>query len=594
MVEDLHSMPLNRLRAELLAGASAATVLEALLTVVAARIGGHSASLYRFDVATSALTLIFVWSETDGPRPVTDSEPSPDGHTVRQFPMSPREIEHWLSHDLMLHDESDFNRIHAYALCRPRLARAGIERVMVVPIARDRALLGTFMIAVPPGPVALAELRGELSGLADVAALAMALGPLTATTPLPARDALAALNAALAEQVAARRRAEELARAHTQIVARSLSLLTEEPNLDRFLGHTLRAIVEGLGANGAALWVPNEDGQSVHLHLECVAGRILSPGDTRHPAARSLEPPHRSFTPGSIEQWSVPQSISVDDPGIPADQREYLKSLGVQSICGVPMVFGGTTIGWISIRSDGPPDPQLARGEFINALAGQATLALQQSRLGSQARVATILEERTRLAREIHDTLAQGLTALVLQLEAARSETDAGACVRRVERALDLARASLVDTRRSMQALRPAALERNGLVVALRALAMDAQRDRDWRVTVDLPDADAWPADEQNEVLRIAQEAVANAIRHSGAKHLLIGLFPTGTGWQLAVTDDGAGFDVTRASDGLGLSILADRAHRLGGTFAIESEPGQGAAVRVEWPRRIWSTRSAE
>jgi signal transduction histidine kinase len=245
----------------------------------------------------------------------------------------------------------------------------------------------------------------------------------------------------------------------------------------------------------------------------------------------------------------------------------------------------------------------LLLGLFILAIARQSErrremiAELERARAENaallvKAREAAVLEERQRLAREIHDTLAQGLTGVVTQLEAAESalQDRPEAARGHLDTARRLARESLGEARRSVHALRPGPLERGRLVDAVAAVA------RDWSRTSGVPAAvtslgGARPLPSETEVtlLRVAQEALANAGRHAGASAVALTLAFGDGQVSLDVTDDGVGFDPAarrsgNGSGGYGLTAMRERVAALRGSLDVESGPGQGTTVVATIP----------
>jgi signal transduction histidine kinase len=213
------------------------------------------------------------------------------------------------------------------------------------------------------------------------------------------------------------------------------------------------------------------------------------------------------------------------------------------------------------------------------------------AQLLTQAREAGTLDERARMAREIHDTIAQGLIGIVTQLEAADQARDRAADRdRHLENAERLARESLAEARRSVEASMPAALEAGTLPDAL------ADVTREWSELNGIP-ADvtvtgnviALHPEIEVALLRIAQEALANVARHAGATRAGLTLSFIGDVVTLDVRDDGVGFSVPEADagespSGYGLSGMRQRAARVAGSLAIESEPGGGTALSARVP----------
>jgi signal transduction histidine kinase len=214
------------------------------------------------------------------------------------------------------------------------------------------------------------------------------------------------------------------------------------------------------------------------------------------------------------------------------------------------------------------------------------------AQLLTQAREAGVLDERQRMAREIHDTIAQGLTGIVTQLEAAEQARDRPeAWQRHVRLAIGLARESLSEARRSVEGSRPGYLETARLPDALADVA------RQWSerngIPVEVVTTGAMqPLHPEVEValLRTAQEALANVAKHANAAHAWLTLSYMGDVVTLDVRDDGIGFAVPAGSEGrepgsgFGLSAMRQRVTRVAGTLAIESEPGGGTAVSARVP----------
>lgn len=198
-----------------------------------------------------------------------------------------------------------------------------------------------------------------------------------------------------------------------------------------------------------------------------------------------------------------------------------------------------------------------------------------------------VLQERNRMAREIHDTLAQGLTGIIIQLEAAQDMlADAPqAAMEHVVRAQDLARGSLTEARRSVQALRPLALEDADLATAIAQAAeqMTSGTGTRARVSVTGIAPDFLTADIQSNLLRIATEALTNALKHARADVVGIDLVYESDCVTLSVRDNGRGFvpHSPQTGAGFGLTGMWERAERIGGKFNLVSHRGEGTEVKV-------------
>ncbi|MFI9174615.1 sensor histidine kinase [Streptomyces lincolnensis] len=207
-----------------------------------------------------------------------------------------------------------------------------------------------------------------------------------------------------------------------------------------------------------------------------------------------------------------------------------------------------------------------------------------------QAREAGVADERRRLAAEIHDTIAQGLTGIIAQLQVVANTPDENQAREHVGRAMDLARHSLGEARRSVHNLAPVALSDAGLPQALKATVTDWGERTDIRAEFTVTGATEHLHDEvAATLLRIAQEALSNAARHARATRLGVTLTFLGDEVILDIRDDGVGFDqLTLAprthAGGFGLDGMRARAERIAGALTVESEPGHGTAVSARVP----------
>jgi signal transduction histidine kinase len=255
----------------------------------------------------------------------------------------------------------------------------------------------------------------------------------------------------------------------------------------------------------------------------------------------------------------------------------------------VPLLLGDEVMGWLSIRSTAPRRYQPEEFALAQALSQHVTLAVQLSCVAEQRRQAAVLEERNRLAREIHDTLAQGFTGIVVQLEAAEdvlAETPAEAQAH-MARARQLARASLAEARRSVRALRPRALTGGDLPTVLPRLVEQVTAQTSIRAQVQVHGTPApLPPEVENALLRISQEALINTVKHAQARSVQLALTFDAAAVHLRVTDDGQGFDPQQATirEGFGLVSMRERAERIGGRFTLTSQATHGTTVLVVVP----------
>jgi len=228
----------------------------------------------------------------------------------------------------------------------------------------------------------------------------------------------------------------------------------------------------------------------------------------------------------------------------------------------------------------------------IELLAAHAAIAIANAGLYERSRELSMLEARNRLALELHDAVSQKLFSLVLTAEAAGEQLarDPDGARASLERLRALAGEALEELRSLILELRPPELERDGLCGALRKHAEMLRRLHHVEIEVDIDDAvsaGAGSGARDREILRVAQEALQNAIRHAAPQRLGLRLARHDGRLELEVTDDGAGFDPAEPelrSRRLGLTSMEERAQRLGGTLSIRSVPGAGTTVRLEAP----------
>ncbi|MFV0136799.1 GAF domain-containing sensor histidine kinase [Streptomyces sp. HMX87] len=269
---------------------------------------------------------------------------------------------------------------------------------------------------------------------------------------------------------------------------------------------------------------------------------------------------------------------------------------------GLPIRDGDEVIGALflanKLRPAGEqacPEPEGGCGfteddeELLGILAQHAAIALTNARLYERSRELTIAEERSRLAHELHDAVSQKLFSLRLTAQAAARlvDRDPSRAKGELQQVAALAAEAADELRAAVVELRPAALDEDGLVATLRTQIQVLDRAHSARVTFTGHGVRALPAAQEEAVLRVAQEALHNALRHSAAEHVEVTLDRRGSGAVLRVTDDGSGFDpraIRRAGRHLGLVSMRDRASGVGGRLTVESAPGKGTTIEMEVP----------
>ncbi len=453
--------------------------------------------------------------------------------------------------------------------------RKGVEEKLQAIFRQCRPLQFHFRLVVPDGVTKHIECTGR---------------------PLTAEDGAVQKLAGTVTDVSEWKRAEEalraseqLARGQVEALRQALDALAEESALDKLLGRILRVMSRRMGAAGVSLWLRDETTELPVFHLSFENGQLCTRPDANHPVREN--PAYWQENPMGRELLLTKRAVVCEDVEQDARlgaQREYLMAQGIRTVLAVPLLLAGRVIGLVSIRCTRPRKYRAEEIELAQALAHQATLAIQLTRLAEQSRQAAVLEERNRMAREIHDTLAQGFTGIIVQLEAAEDATlrgkavEAGKHLRRVSK---LAREGLAEARRSVQALRPQALEDRNLLAALDRLIHQMTPGSGLRAELGYvgPPRPLAPALEES-LLRIGQEALTNTLKHAGADRFCVRLVFGPSEVSLEVSDNGRGFDPSRTNGGFGLTGMKERVSHLGGQLTIESAPGQGTRILVALP----------
>ncbi len=235
------------------------------------------------------------------------------------------------------------------------------------------------------------------------------------------------------------------------------------------------------------------------------------------------------------------------------------------------------------------------RAALVRSYEGQAAANRRLRAYAATLEELTISRERNRIARELHDTLAHSLSALTVQLEAMQAlwTGQPGQARRILDQAGETARTGLAEARRALQELRASALEELGLVEAVRKLSQDAAQSAGARLDLSLPDQlsrPLAPAVEQG-IYRIAQETLANIIRHANATAIGVRLAETGDRLELVIEDDGSGVDLGAlperedgGSESLGIRGMQERARLIDGVLTIDGRPEQGTRVVLAVP----------
>jgi signal transduction histidine kinase len=364
-----------------------------------------------------------------------------------------------------------------------------------------------------------------------------------------------------------------------QALSDALLSVTAERSVDSILQKLVHAARELAGARYAALGVPDGEGGFAQFITSGMSEKLIAamgPLPRTHGLLALMleeEAPYRTpdiHTHPRFEGWW---------PRAHPDMRSFL---------GVPIVARTGVIGAFYLTDkEGRPEFDDADEKLIVMLAAHAAITIENARLFERSRELSIVEERNRLARELHDSVSQKLFGLVLSAESATTlvDDDPGEARAELERLRGLAQEAQEELRSLVFELRPPALASEGLAEALRKHVDVLQRVYRREIALEVAGTPRRVPELEREVFRIAQEALENALRHADAERLRLRLAATDGRLELTVSDDGVGFDPTAPavrSRRLGLTSMEERAQALGGTLTIESKPGSGTTVRLE------------
>jgi two-component system NarL family sensor kinase len=377
------------------------------------------------------------------------------------------------------------------------------------------------------------------------------------------------------EQV--RRRTREL-----EILNAIAEALNASVNLRDSLGAALSRVAELLGLRTGWIWLLDETTGEPYL----AAAQELPPGLRDNPAAMEGS----CYCLDTFRQGDLNGAANVNV--VTCSRLRWIRegTEGLRYHASVPLYARGKRLGVLNVAS--PEWRRLSPEELrlLHTVGDMLGVAVERTRLYARSVEAGAMEERIRLAREIHDTLAQGLAGIALQLEAAEAMLQAGAAPERVAgavgRALAATRLGLDEARRSVLDLRAAPLEGRSLAEALEALVDGSQRETGTRLELEVTGGtQPLPPRVAAGVYRIAQEALGNALRHADARAVRLRLVVQPERLELDVEDDGCGFDPATVPSGrFGLVGVNERVRLLGGTLGVASAPGEGTRLHASIP----------
>ncbi len=353
--------------------------------------------------------------------------------------------------------------------------------------------------------------------------------------------------------------------------------LNRSVDLPQALESVLRLVAELLDLRTGWVWLLDETTDEPYL----AAAQFLPPGLANEPERMTGS----CYCLDTFVQGDLTGAANVN-----VVTCSRLKALvdgtdGLRYHASIPIYSHTDKLGVLNVASTDWRELDADDLRLLYTIGYQLGIAVERSRLYARSAQLAKTEERNRLAREIHDTLAQGLTAIALQLESADALIDASPARAKdsLRKALDLARTNLEEARRSVLDLRAAPLLDRSLPDALHALAERVARDHGLSIEVHAQgDVERLPARLEAGAYRIAQEALNNAVRHAAARQVVVEIHRATGRVLVVVEDDGRGFDPQTVSRGFGLVGMRERAHLLGGVLEIDSAPGRGTRITLE------------
>lgn len=432
----------------------------------------------------------------------------------------------------------------------PRFSRElvqtlGLKSALAVPIAADDQVLGVVICNTVDHYTHFAAQDVEvMEGLVNAVGLAVQ-------------------NAQLYDKT--RQRLAEI-----QSLQRVTTALLQQLTLEKVLEVVRREACQLAGARGCALfslvdgaWLEVSHSGGV---LEWPTGRVPVVGSLIGRAVAGGEP------------------LLIDDRDDLAQAAYPVSQLSCLLV--IPMRLGESVVGALSV-ADKPGGFTQDDVRLLSIFADAAAIAIDRARLHQQAAQLAVVEERQRLARELHDSVTQALYSVTLYAEATRMALSAGkpdVAAENLKELHNLAREAMIDMRMLLFELHPPVLEEEGLVAALQARLATVESRAGLQTEIQVEGERRLPLAIEEALFRIALEGFNNVVKHAQAERVTVRLAFDDEAVSLEIRDDGWGFDPAGAgqSGGMGLPGMEERARRIGGTLAVASRPGAGTTVRVE------------
>ena len=367
-----------------------------------------------------------------------------------------------------------------------------------------------------------------------------------------------------------------------QVLKEVAEALNSAPTEQRAAGEALKRVADLLGVETGWVWLrdPASD-RFYNAAVQNLPPYLQEPVRMTGRSCWCLE----LFRSGQLTARNIDVvECSRLAPAVQAQQAAETR--GLRCHASVPLYAGNRPLGVMNLAMRGWRRLTRQELDLLTTIADQVGVAIERARLGEQSIEHARADERSRIARDVHDTFAQEFTAVALNIEAGLSHLESGDRAQpALRRALDAARQGIDEARRSIRSLRASPLENRPLAEALGALSRQFTADTGVRIRMDISDVGPLPADVESELFRVASEALTNVRKHAGAREASLSLDAARGRLRLTVADAGAGFRVRGARGrGFGLAGIEDRARLVGGRAAIKSTPGRGTRITVTVP----------
>jgi signal transduction histidine kinase len=390
----------------------------------------------------------------------------------------------------------------------------------------------------------------------------------------------------VARDVTERARAHELLEERVATLSRVAANLTFERPTEDTLDALAESAVNAATAVACAVVLVDEKADAPHLF----GSHGLPEGYTA-----GLQAAYRAGAPSpSLEAFRTRQPRLVRglrrfllaEP-LYAPIHHFVRQVPWDITYNLPLVSRGRALGSIFFCYLPEQEPGEDEKVFLRAIADQAAVAVENAHLFAETRGKAVLEERQRLARELHDSVSQALYGIALGAKAAREwlDDDPAEAAEPLDYVLTLAEAGITEMRALIFELRPESLESEGVIAALKKHIAALKARHGIEVVADLCDEPEAPLETKEALYRIAQEALHNIVKHARASSVEIKMQSDSGRVTLEISDDGVGFDAKGEFPGhLGLRSMRERVSRLGGTLEVESAPDKGTRICTRMP----------